>query len=1215
MLADDRRVTVNKVFFHYCRLVGTGIVLLVWGGNSLHLHANPTGGVVAQGTATIGTSGSQLTINQTSASAFINWQSFNISAGEATVFNQPSSSSVTWNYINDPNNPSASSINGNLSANGYLVLQNPNGFTVGGSAAISAHGLVMTTASTPAFDLSSGGPWSFNAPPPTAKIINYGQINIAGGGSAFLIANDVENNGTIAAPGGNIGLYAGQTVLVSTSPDGRGLSAQVTLPQGLVDNEGKLVADAGSVILQAAQIVNQGGLIQANSAQNVNGTIELVGSDSVNLGASSVISANGDTTGTSPGGSVTIQSGNSFSDQNGSVINVAGGTQGGNGGQVTISAPQMSAFQSSINGLAGAGYADASLSIDTADITLNADGSPVAGQLALNINSLSAGLSQINLQAANSIELSSPWNLTPKSGIIGALSLLAGNTITVDPGAGIEADAGRIAMSATTVNQNGVLRADSIGNANGAIEIYASGSSGSLNLGASSVISAAGDSTTTSPGGFVVLNSAGTFSDPTGSKISVSGNNGGPNGFIEIFGNGTTANTVNSTIDGTAAAQFSRLFVNPFGLTLSSSATSTSSSSPNLNVSDLLPYSQICLYNIELSSQWAPDASTPGTLSLFAGNDITLDDGSGIQVGNNWTVNLTAGTLPSSSQPASGSDGIYLNGTAYIQAANGDANHNAINLYAANEVIVNSGAIRTIGGGNIDVTTEYGNVNTGDNTSGFNFRWNAPYYTPFQVSSSALETINYNQSNLGGISTAAGGNVTINAGGDVVSFPTTMVAANDPGTGAFGPEAGNVTINAGGSVYGNYVVMNGTGIINAGQNIGVGQSGDNQNVALSLATGSWSLNAQGDIYLQEVRNPNGVFNNTINPYTYVATAGTHYFDYGPQASVTLTAGNGVYLTGYQIPRPNDAIPLIMPPILNINAGPGGIVLQTPLAAESDVTLPNSDITLFASPDGNLQINDRGDFSSGNDDGSDASLTLSASSSAVNDNPVVINIGGNMENISLQVSKPAQISVAGDMIGCTFYGNNLNASDVTSLTVGGQIYNPGSFNFITLDQGLSSLPLQDLAPGTVNSWSQILLGAVNAAQLATLSPLSADPSNPSQWASYALNNAGMFPSIGSELTTELSYNSATKTLTAIGPLSLDLLTDLEQPSLTVLRYGPNGYPLLDSSGHFVTDTVTLTPSTDYAQLASLYQASHQGSQGAPPLGFVKGGYTVGGPGRI
>jgi len=147
---------------------------------------------------------------------------------------QPSSSAVAWNQINDAN---PSQIFGSLNANGYVVLQNQNGFYVGGTAAISTHGLVMTTSPTPAPELSSGGAWEFNSPPPAAKIINYGQINVSGGGSLFLIANDIENRngvdsanntsvGTLSAPGGKIGLYAGQQVLVSTSPDGRGLSAK-----------------------------------------------------------------------------------------------------------------------------------------------------------------------------------------------------------------------------------------------------------------------------------------------------------------------------------------------------------------------------------------------------------------------------------------------------------------------------------------------------------------------------------------------------------------------------------------------------------------------------------------------------------------------------------------------------------------------------------------------------------------------------------------------------------------------------------------------------------------------------------------------------------------------------------------------------------------------------------------------------------------------------
>src|SRR5690349_12523372 len=151
--------------------------------------ANPVGPTVTQGRATFTSVGPQLTV-RTSDRAFINWQSFNIGVGETTTFIQPSSSSLVWNRVNDPN---PSQILGNLNANGYVVLQNSSGFYIGGQAAITTHGLLMTTAPIQMTDLTSGGPWQFNAPPPTAKIINYGHLDVGQGGSAFLISNEIEN--------------------------------------------------------------------------------------------------------------------------------------------------------------------------------------------------------------------------------------------------------------------------------------------------------------------------------------------------------------------------------------------------------------------------------------------------------------------------------------------------------------------------------------------------------------------------------------------------------------------------------------------------------------------------------------------------------------------------------------------------------------------------------------------------------------------------------------------------------------------------------------------------------------------------------------------------------------------------------------------------------------------------------------------------------------
>lgn len=1050
-----------------------GILLLVGGGSVLHVHANPTGGAVAQGAATFNTSGSQLTINQTSANAFINWQSFNIDAGETTTFVQPSSTSVVWNQINDPN---PSQILGTLNANGYVILQNSSGFYVGGQASITAHGLIMTTASTPALNLSGGGPWSFNTPPPTAKIVNYGRINISGGGPAFLIANDIENNGTISAPGGKIGLYAGQTVLVSMSPDGRGLSAQATIPQGLVDNNGNLIADAGSIALHA-QMVNQNGLVQANSAQEVNGTIELVGSDSVNLGPHSLVSARGDSQETSPGGSVKIQSDSSFSDQAGSTIDVSGGAQGGNGGQAEISAPQMGTINSIIHGQAMDGFSGGILTIDPVNIWLasaDTDSQAPSDYSVVNVNSFS-GLSQINLQADNNIALNTFWSLA----------------------------------------------------------------------------------------------------------------------------------------DQTVAA----------------------------------------------------------TLSLSAGNNITLNDGSGIQAGQNWSVDMTAGTqVTSKSQITAGNDGIYLNGSAYIQAANGNANlEAAINLYAANEVIIGNGAIRTSGGGNIEVTAEYGNVNSGINPAGYDYSPTAPYYTP--------------DPNLGGISTAAGGNVTIYAGGDVISYPafptaTAPVSAGDPGTGAFDPMApGSVTITAGGSVYGHFVEADGTGTINAGLNIGTGI----QNVALSLVNGGWNLNAGwdpvaqtvqsglGDIYLQEVRNPNGVFDNqtiSVNRRS-VPGPGSHLFDYNSQAWVNLTAGEAVYLTGFDLPRPNGAVPLLLPPTVIINAGPGGIVLDTPNAIDANqnnVALSDSDIALFPSPDQNLQITTTGGgwLSSGNAGGADATLLLSdsgntqwfVSNSGIqpfsendhasipallnNDEPVMINLTGSqtvnsvpvlagMENIILQTDKATQINVAGDMIGCSFYGENLQASgpaSVTSINVGGQIYNAGSFTPVTLDQAWPTLSLEDTPPAnelpngtSLSSWFLALALAVDpnnpfftqsfsSPSLAASSLISASPylfQNPNV-------NIGVFNS-------SLAYDPSTKTFTAIGPLSSDLVAALQSQTLRLVLYDSNG-PKLDANGHIELDPTPLTwCSSANATLISTSSSFYTDSQKTVALNGAAGAYIVGGSGQF
>ena len=623
-----------------------------------------------------------------------------------------------------------------------------------------------------------------------------------------------------------------------------------------------------------------------------------------------------------------------------------------------------------------------------------------------------------------------------------------------------------------------------------------------------------------------------------------------------------------------------------------------------------------------------PSGASFGVLTIQAGNNITIQDGTGIVAGSGWTVSLVAGTALTGSTPTSGNDGIYLNGAAFVQTQNGD-----INLWAANEVqagwmgtstgSVNNGigSITTIAGGNIDVTAQYGDVNTGSDANGFLYKQPTgvhhnilvpPYYT---VSSS-----------LGGISTAAGGNVTINAGGNVLSYLPAGTESDDAGTGAFGSQPGNVTITASNNVYGHYVLANGLGTITAVNNVGVPSGGNS--VALSVIDGDWDVTAQnGNIYLQEVRNPNGVFNNTGNDSSVAA----HLFDYGSQATVSLTAGNGVYFTDVNVPRLSvaDEVSVIYPPILNVTAGSGGVTLQ------GNMTLfpsADQDLTITTTAGGNLQ-------STPNNPGSTPELLMSDSSKTQwvanngsfgdtdhgtipnelnNPNPVVINISGSMENLNLITSEASHITVDGNMTGCGYSGQNLSSSDVTSITVLGQLYNQSPYSFVNIVT-IPAIPTADLLPGMAESWDDVFTLALNPATIASLTVPNGTPA--SQWASYAMENTSLFPiqvePNGQLLGTNpgFVYNTATGRLGFAGAMNTSVESALGSGQITILHL-VNGLPVLDSNGHFLTDTYNWAPVSD---VQILYNDSYQNSFGqyspAPSPSVGQLGYRIGGPGQF
>ena len=1029
--------------------------------------ANPTGLSVQSGTASLSINGSQLTVTAGN-NAVLNWQSFNIASGETTIFSQPSAASIAWNHINDQN---PSQIYGSLQANGVVVLLNSSGFYFGPNSFVSAAGLVVSTANYGP-PQNAGGAWVFNGPPPLASIVNFGQIKIGHGGDCFLIADQVVNHGDIEAPGGNIGLAAGQTVTLSERPDGRGMSMKVKLPQGAVDNYGNLIADGGTISLHAS-VVNQDGLIQANSVQNKNGVIELVASDQLNLGVDSKILAQGDNSiGGSAGGNVMLKSQNSFSDATGSEISVAGGANGGNGGAVEISAPVMPAIHSVVDGRAQAGSTGGQLLLDPDYIILDTSGGDPApdgtvgvgdspgGTLYLNVNSVFLGFSAITLQANYDITVAdyTRWNLSASTG------------------------------------------------------------------------------------------------------------------------------------------------------------------------------------------------QTAGKLVLEAGGNIMLGTASAISDANSWSMQLFAGVtdfLHQTVQPGLGSislDSSQDSYPSYLRTASG-----AISLVAGSDITLGLGYVNTTAGGSISAHALLGNIDTGAVNRGYSFR-----------SAASASQGYYVRSYVGGISTLAGGDVNLTAGGNVTSllpsmdgyyYDGTLVDTQGsvdgtPGSGAYGNQPGqrgDVNIVAGGNVIGHYLVANGTGNIFAGVTMGTdgnpvkdasgnyvlggagsaGTDSTSHGLALSLISGGWNVDATRNIYLQEVRNPNGIFN-TSGYNDNVPPNSLHAFDYAPSDFVNLTAGNLVQLGSPVLPRDRTDemnIPVIYPSILSINAGAGGVILN------GDSVF--NQLVLFPSPQGSLTINTTGGgglistmptlagapqiFNLVVSDSGSSQYTLNTyfgiQAGIVDHAPtpihlghptaIKLNISGNMSLVSLIVPEAAQINVVGDMNNCRFQGMNLNTADTTSITVGQNakinMENSGILNPAT-DGSLK-------IGGDINNrsaFTSVDLSKLNVA-VPDLSVLSRAYGNViGSTAIDAITLASSF--FYNPDTKEFTYQNITLPGVTLGGI-LRLLQNL-----TVAVIGPNGKPALDINGNPITQKVAVIDAATANALLAEY--NRQG-----PVPSDNGGYVIGGGGKF
>jgi filamentous hemagglutinin family protein len=241
--------------------------------------ALPTGGQVAAGQAQISTSGSQMTINQATSQAILNWNTFDIGAQASVKFQQPSASAVALNRVQSAN---PSQIYGKLDANGQVFLVNPNGVLFAPGAQVNVGGLVASSLDLADRDFLARS-YSF-AGDGGGAVRNEGSITAAPGGYVALLGPSVANSGSIGAPQGSVALAAGQQIGVDLRGDGL---ITVRTSRGalnaLAENKGLIQAAGGQVLLSASAAdalaragVNNTGLVQAGGLSTKGGSIRLV---------------------------------------------------------------------------------------------------------------------------------------------------------------------------------------------------------------------------------------------------------------------------------------------------------------------------------------------------------------------------------------------------------------------------------------------------------------------------------------------------------------------------------------------------------------------------------------------------------------------------------------------------------------------------------------------------------------------------------------------------------------------------------------------------------------------------------------------------------------------------------------------------------------------------------------------------------------------------
>lgn len=243
----------------------------------------PMGGTVAAGNVASDLTGNRLTLTQTGNRAIIDWTSFNINAGKTVEFVQPSATAAVLNRVSA--SAGMSEIYGSLSANGMVLLMNPNGVLFGQGATINVGSLIASTGTvsvSPFMDDVNSGAIAITGAT-TGSVRNEGSITASNAGLVALVAPSVVNQGSITATGGRIALSGTDRATVTLN----GGLFEFALPAGAIGTSvsndagaslvgAQLLMSTGDAANLLSGVINLEGVQQASSTLGVNGDVVLL---------------------------------------------------------------------------------------------------------------------------------------------------------------------------------------------------------------------------------------------------------------------------------------------------------------------------------------------------------------------------------------------------------------------------------------------------------------------------------------------------------------------------------------------------------------------------------------------------------------------------------------------------------------------------------------------------------------------------------------------------------------------------------------------------------------------------------------------------------------------------------------------------------------------------------------------------------------------------